>query len=199
MALVYSRLMEELDGVRFARNEQGTVPKAPFTDVGDRSAYEYPIAMTAAVGLLTGYPDGSFRPESFLTRAEAAAAFVRLVDLADEAGRGGVRTPPPGRRHPKARMRRRHRLPAPANPTSRLPMSAEHLLCLPRPVPCIRRFEGSAGNYRYRFDAPALPEGYRNMISVAFYSPTGQKILAQYGHWTRESFCAQRGESPCRR
>lgn len=188
MALVYSRLMEELDGVRFARNEQGTVPKAPFTDVGDRSAYEYPIAVTAAVGLLTGYPDGSFRPESFLTRAEAAAAFVRLVDLADEAGRGGVQTPPPETPSPESP-------PAPASPA---PGSGEpdvsiadvgESICfayLDQFLASVR-FEGSAGNYRYRFDAPALPEGYRNMISVAFYSPTGQKILAQYGHWTREA------------
>ncbi|MGI6720323.1 MAG: S-layer homology domain-containing protein [Anaerovoracaceae bacterium] len=188
MALVYSRLMEELDGVRFARNEQGTVPKAPFTDVGDRSAYEYPIAVTAAVGLLTGYPDGSFRPESFLTRAEAAAAFVRLVDLADEAGRGGVQTPPPETPSPESP-------PAPASPA---PGSGEpdvsiadvgESICfayLDQFLASVR-FEGSAGNYRYRFDAPALPEGYRNMISVAFYSPDGQKILAQYGHWTREA------------
>lgn len=188
MALVYSRLMEELDGVRFARNEQGTVPKAPFTDVGDRSAYEYPIAMTAAVGLLTGYPDGSFRPESFLTRAEAAAAFVRLVDLADEAGSGGMQTPPPEPPSPES----------PHAPASPAPGSGEpdvsiadvgESICfayLDQFLASVR-FEGSAGNYRYRFDAPALPEGYRNMISVAFYSPTGQKILAQYGHWTRES------------
>jgi len=100
MALVYSRLLEDLESFRLAGGKY-TVPKAPFYDIDERSMYEYPIAHAAAVGVLQGYPDGSFRPESFLTRAEAAAAFVRLLDLPGEGSGGGpgdlqIGAPQPG-------------------------------------------------------------------------------------------------------
>lgn len=37
------------------------------------------VAEAVAAGLLTGYPDGSFRPEAPLSRAEAAAMVIRLL------------------------------------------------------------------------------------------------------------------------
>ena len=37
------------------------------------------MLISANQGLLTGYPDGSFKPEKGVTRAEAAAVLVRFL------------------------------------------------------------------------------------------------------------------------
>ncbi|MCL2766277.1 MAG: S-layer homology domain-containing protein, partial [Peptococcaceae bacterium] len=39
------------------------------------------VAAVTNAGVMTGYPDGSFRPYDFLTRAEAATVLSRLVDM----------------------------------------------------------------------------------------------------------------------
>jgi len=170
MALVYSRLMEESEGIQIARTEGSAVPPAPFSDVAETSAYEYPIAVVAAAGLLEGYPDGSFRPKGFLTRAEAATAFVRLLKLRDEGASGN--TPP-------------------AAPDEVEPAIAD----LADPV-CLAyldeflssiRFEGSVGNYSYRFSAPAVAEGYKNYIDISFFDSSGKQILSEHNHWSRNA------------
>lgn len=40
----------------------------------------YGVAEASAVGLVTGYPDGTFRPDAPLTRAQAAVVLVRLLE-----------------------------------------------------------------------------------------------------------------------
>ncbi|MDO4552454.1 MAG: S-layer homology domain-containing protein, partial [Bacillota bacterium] len=55
------------------------------TDVDSGALYEYEILRAYGAGLLTGYPDGSFRPQGTLTRAEAATAVWRLAALLPEA------------------------------------------------------------------------------------------------------------------
>ncbi|MDR2089830.1 MAG: S-layer homology domain-containing protein [Clostridiales Family XIII bacterium] len=50
------------------------------TDVEWDAPHEYDIVKATALGLLTGYPDGSFRPAETLTRAEAATVIHRLVN-----------------------------------------------------------------------------------------------------------------------
>ena len=161
MALVYSRLLEETDpgltGIQTAREADGTVPPAPFHDVESGSTYEYPIAVAAAAGLLKGYPGGGFRPEANLTRAEAATAFVRLLDY---PGEGGA---------------------APAEPTIADLADPVCLAYLNEFLSTIR-FEGSAGDYRYSFSAPAVPEGYKNYISIMFFSPSGKQILTDHDY-----------------
>lgn len=161
MALVYSRLLEKTDpgltGIQTAREADGTVPLAPFHDVESGSTYEYPIAVAAAAGLLKGYPGGGFRPEASLTRAEAATAFVRLLDY---SGEGGA---------------------APAEPTIADLADPVCLAYLNEFLSTIR-FEGSAGNYRYSFSAPAVPEGYKNYISIMFFSPSGKQILTDHDY-----------------
>ena len=58
------------------------VPYAsPFNDLGERYKYDTYIHEIAARELLTGFEDGSFRPEKELTRAELAAAFAKLFRL----------------------------------------------------------------------------------------------------------------------
>lgn len=51
-----------------------------FTDTENHWAKEY-IQNVAETGIMNGYPDGTFRPESSLTRAQAAAILVRSRGL----------------------------------------------------------------------------------------------------------------------
>jgi hypothetical protein len=49
-------------------------------DVERNAPHVYDIVKAAALGLITGYPDGTFRPEGTLTRAEAATVISRLMN-----------------------------------------------------------------------------------------------------------------------
>jgi len=51
---------------------------APFSDIGGHWA-EAAIRRAAELGLVTGYPDGSFRPDSAVTRAEFLVMLVRTL------------------------------------------------------------------------------------------------------------------------
>lgn len=57
---------------------------ASFSDTAD-SAKESSIKRLAGLGLLNGYPDGSFRPENPITRAEFAKVIVYALGLKDAA------------------------------------------------------------------------------------------------------------------
>lgn len=50
------------------------------SDITIKTDNMYCILKTYAAGLITGYPDGTFRPEGTLTRAEAATVIRRLID-----------------------------------------------------------------------------------------------------------------------
>jgi hypothetical protein len=50
-----------------------------FPDVSASAYYAAPIEHLAAAGVLTGYLDGTFRPEATLTRAEMGAVLVRAL------------------------------------------------------------------------------------------------------------------------
>jgi len=53
-----------------------------FADVPDGHWAQNPIENTGTVGLVEGYPDGTFKPERTLTRAELATLLVRAKGLA---------------------------------------------------------------------------------------------------------------------
>ncbi|MDR2296225.1 MAG: S-layer homology domain-containing protein, partial [Clostridiales Family XIII bacterium] len=57
-----------------------------FTDVEDGKWYTQAIAYLASTGILTGYEDGSFKPNAPITRAEFAAIISRFDASQDEAG-----------------------------------------------------------------------------------------------------------------
>ena len=62
---------------------------AEFTDV-DAEHWAYPyIAYAKQEGIIGGYPDGSFKPESGITCAEAAKVFVSLLGYAPFAEQNG--------------------------------------------------------------------------------------------------------------
>ena len=54
-----------------------------FSDIGGENSHECLTAAEALAsrGILTGYEDGSFRPDNSLTRAEFAAIIVRALGL----------------------------------------------------------------------------------------------------------------------
>ena len=49
------------------------IPDEAFSDCEDEN-----VAVAAALGIVTGYEDGTFRPYAFITREEAAAMLDRL-------------------------------------------------------------------------------------------------------------------------
>lgn len=64
--------------------------KSRFNDVGPKYWAAGSINAAAAAGYLRGYPDGKFRPESMMTRAEGLSLFLRLSKQPDP----GVELPP---------------------------------------------------------------------------------------------------------
>lgn len=48
-------------------------------DVHSKTKHEYEIVKAYATGILEGYPDGTFRPEGTLSRAEAATSLYKIV------------------------------------------------------------------------------------------------------------------------
>lgn len=56
----------------------------PFSDVSSNSWYNNAISTLYNSGVVDGYPDGSFRPNSPITRAEFAVIATRFYDVASE-------------------------------------------------------------------------------------------------------------------
>jgi hypothetical protein len=106
---------------------------ATFTDVPDAHWAQQDIARARALGLLQGYPDGTFQPERSVTRAEAAMIVSRVRTMAPsarpepEAGPLTPATPaptpepaPPVEVPPQPPTE----LPAPGPPDAELPVTA---------------------------------------------------------------------------
>ena len=55
----------------------------PFTDVALRNWFNNAVSTTANGGMITGYPNGTFAPDQFITRAEMTAAVVRFMGMAE--------------------------------------------------------------------------------------------------------------------
>lgn len=56
------------------------VPVVPFTDIDGHWAEAF-IMQGARDGIIKGYPDGTFKPNQYLTRAQAASLIVRALGL----------------------------------------------------------------------------------------------------------------------
>ena len=59
---------------------------APFTDVPANAWYAQSVNRLSELGILKGYPDGAFRPNSFMTREEFVAVVCRYFNTALEGG-----------------------------------------------------------------------------------------------------------------
>lgn len=62
-----------------------TAPSEPFKDVKDSHWVPNAIDLAAKIGFVTGYQDGSFHPESKITRAEFATMLVKAMGLESRA------------------------------------------------------------------------------------------------------------------
>ena len=58
----------------------------PFSDVPSDAWYSLAVSTLADLGIITGYPDGTFRPDSTITRAEFATMASRFDNLEDTSG-----------------------------------------------------------------------------------------------------------------
>lgn len=56
-----------------------------FSDVPVNASYAEAVEELAAMGILAGYPDGTFSPDGAVNRAEAATIICRLLGVEDEA------------------------------------------------------------------------------------------------------------------
>lgn len=55
--------------------------KAEITDIKEGDEFIYPIVKVYSTGILNGYPDGSFKQESSLTRAETAKVLENFIKV----------------------------------------------------------------------------------------------------------------------
>jgi len=62
---------------RVVKDTRKVLRLVQFSDVGEGYWAKKPIEHTGTVGLVQGYPDGTFKPERALTRAELATLLVR--------------------------------------------------------------------------------------------------------------------------
>jgi hypothetical protein len=96
MALILSNILGDVEVAEY------DAVREKINDIEWDAPHEYDIVKVAACGLITGYPDGTFRPEGTLTRAEAAAVIHRLID-ADARREPDLR--PPEEKTPAERLK----------------------------------------------------------------------------------------------
>lgn len=70
----------------FAATKEAPKPTVNFTDVQDHWA-QGAINKLAGMGVINGYPDGTFKPENKITRAEVTAILVKALNLKPGADR----------------------------------------------------------------------------------------------------------------
>ena len=61
---------------------KNTAAKAGFSDLKQGAWYYQMVAYLAGIGVVTGYPDGTFRPDAYITRAEFVTIIARFFELA---------------------------------------------------------------------------------------------------------------------
>lgn len=69
-----------------------SVAFASFSDVSEDASYNEAVQVMASLGLLVGDPEGTFRPDATITRAEFAAVIVRALGMEDAAKGASVNT-----------------------------------------------------------------------------------------------------------
>ncbi|MFA4858887.1 MAG: PorV/PorQ family protein [Candidatus Margulisiibacteriota bacterium] len=79
--LLLVKVTNTAKGVDIASTERRILRLASFVDVGKGYWAKSPIENTSTVGLIQGYPDGTFRPDNALTRAELATLLVRAMGI----------------------------------------------------------------------------------------------------------------------
>lgn len=62
-----------------------TASAASFSDVNTSDYYATATSLLKEFGILDGYPDGTFKPQNSITRAEMAAIVCRMIAKSEEA------------------------------------------------------------------------------------------------------------------
>ena len=148
-----------------------------FSDVEATDEREYPIALCAYYGALTGYPDGTFGPLGFLTRAEAAAAMTALAQItgaeapADPEPAEEPEPPVPAKpAEPKTReellQREEERVLVKTGDAEVLSFMDDAARSYLQSVVTSARFVKEDGKYVVKLAWPALPEGCGGKIDV---------------------------------
>ncbi len=78
VATIFFRLLT--DDVR----EENFTRTNPYSDVAGTAWYNNAVSTLSAMGIITGYPDGTFRPNASITRAEFAAIAARFDNDGDK-------------------------------------------------------------------------------------------------------------------
>lgn len=73
VATIFFRLLTDNGRDRYLTTE------SDFTDVSADAWYNTPVSTLVNAGILSGYEDGSFRPDAAITRAEFAAVATRFI------------------------------------------------------------------------------------------------------------------------
>ena len=75
--MMFARLLKE-------RPEKGREYIMPYKDIAENDWYAYAVTFMSEKKLVLGYPDGTFKPNAPITRAEFAAIASRFDSLADK-------------------------------------------------------------------------------------------------------------------
>ncbi len=75
VATIFFRMLTEESRAHYWSQEND------YTDVNEDQWFNAAISTLSEAGINSGYPDGSFRPDNYITRAEFAALIVRFFDI----------------------------------------------------------------------------------------------------------------------
>lgn len=78
---LFDREQFEIDVLELVRERSVPSRISRFADVSDHHWAVKVIEQAAEAGILSGYPDGTFRPDGSVTRAELAVVVARLLKL----------------------------------------------------------------------------------------------------------------------
>ena len=78
VTMMFARLLKE-------RPERGRKYIMPYKDIHENDWYAYAVTFMSEKKLVSGYPDGTFKPNAPITRAEFASIASRFDRLADKA------------------------------------------------------------------------------------------------------------------
>lgn len=92
VATIFFRLLT--DDVR----DENLTKTNRYSDVAATSWYNTAVSTLSSMGIITGYPDGTFRPNAAITRAEFAAIAAPLITTATRPLRSSVTSQPTGPR-----------------------------------------------------------------------------------------------------
>ncbi len=81
-ATLFARITSKLGYEAFNENKEY---KTEFSDIDESEWYANAVGFVQKLGIVSGYPDGSFKPEKTITRAEFATIISRVGEMKESA------------------------------------------------------------------------------------------------------------------